>query len=920
MDAREGARFPPQAHARREAPQPPPEGSRGPGLGERVEVDPRVGPREGGPQHGDHGPRREAVAPGEARAVADHQLLGAHAVGEGPRAYLPRAVAPRAPLDEHAAAVAAPEGLEQALGVEVLGALVGDLERARQRCAALPEGLPREALAGGGFADRSPHGDSVGREALAEHGGEEARGVGDGDRGRVGLGPPVDLSSQEDGPLVGPAAQEREHVPPRAVEDAHPLLDANVARVGPQAHRGGARSAGDGHVHAVVVEVQGAHLGAVPALGVFRLPVGMQARGIEGPRVHDEVAHLLQPGGGDGGGRVVEQWVGVEARRERRVSLAHDHEVLAHPKQAGAMHEVGAEQVEGRRGGQELHVRRGHQRSRGGPPVEARPVGARDEDPYLAGRLAEELVQRTPQRLGGGRTRRGGGPGEGHAGDEEARGASLHPVRIRSRADAASAFRAARAAPGRRRRSLYHARVDDRPPVLVCDDDAELRGFLLRALKVEGYPATGAAGAEEALARLAREEVAVLVADVFLKGVHGIELLRRVRARHPSTLVVLMGREVPTYTVVNAIKEGAIDFVEKPVDVDYFRLVVGKAVERHRLTQENQALRRLSSLREARAGDMVAESPPMRKLLETIGLVAPTDLTVLIEGESGVGKELVANRIHRLSPRVERPFVAINCGAIQDSLLESELFGHEKGAFTGASSDHRGLFEVADGGTLFLDEIGEMSLDLQVKLLRVLERSEFRRVGGNKTVKVDVRVVAATNKRLADEVKAKRFREDLYYRLNVIHLEVSPLRERAEDIPALVKAFLATHARKGLPRRRMSDAALAALRAYRWPGNVRELRNVIERCMILAQGEEIGVEDLPGVVTAPGEGGAPRPGGALSGYDPSTPLAEVERRHILRVLEANGGNKLRTAKVLGINVKTLYNKLKAYEKAGVLES
>ncbi|MEZ6186962.1 MAG: sigma-54 dependent transcriptional regulator [Planctomycetota bacterium] len=446
------------------------------------------------------------------------------------------------------------------------------------------------------------------------------------------------------------------------------------------------------------------------------------------------------------------------------------------------------------------------------------------------------------------------------------------------------------------------------PPVLVVLDDAPSRDFLQQALRVHGFAADGAASAEEALEKLESLRTAVLVADLFLKGVNGLELLRQVRERFPRTQVVLMGKDAPTYTVVTAMKQGAVDFVERPVDVDYFLTVIDKAMDLHLLTQENETLRRLNA---RRPGNMVAESPAMKEVLETLNLVAPTDLTVLIEGQSGVGKELVANRLHELSQRAQGAFVALNCGAIQESLLESELFGHVKGAFTGAHQDHSGLFAAADGGTLFLDEIGEMNLDLQVKLLRVLERSEFRPVGGSKLVKVDVRVVAATNKRLADEVQAGRFREDLYYRLNVIHIEVAPLRERPADVPALVEAFLATHLHKGLPQRSMSAGALQALQAYAWPGNVRELRNVIERCMILSRGPVIGLDDLPSSVRGAQAAGAPAP--ASEAVDVTTPLAEVERRHILRVLDSQEGNKLRTAKVLGINVKTLYNKLKSYE-------
>ena len=454
----------------------------------------------------------------------------------------------------------------------------------------------------------------------------------------------------------------------------------------------------------------------------------------------------------------------------------------------------------------------------------------------------------------------------------------------------------------------------EKPPVLVVDNDPELRDFIARALHVDGYPVEACADAAGTLERLESIEVGVVVAEVFLKGVNGIELLKQVRARFPGTEVVLMGREIPTYTVVTAMQQGAADFVEKPIDTERLTLAVERAVERVRLAHENLALRRVMDLRGA--GDMVAASPLLLEVLERVDLVATSEIRVLIEGESGVGKELIANRLHRLSPRSERPFVAVNCGAIQESLLESELFGHKRGAFTGATDDHKGLFEIADGGTLFLDEIGEMSLELQVKLLRVLERSEFRPVGSNKLVRVDVRVVAATNKTLADEVAGGRFREDLFYRLNVIHVEVPPLRDRPEDVAVLVEAFLESHRRKGLSRKRISPEAVQVLRAYPFPGNVRELRNVIERCQILTRGDEIRVSDLPPNVLAAG-GRAPAPGSGGSEHDLSLTLAEVERAHVLRVYEANERNKVQTAKSLGVNVKTLYNKLKSYaELAG----
>jgi DNA-binding NtrC family response regulator len=469
--------------------------------------------------------------------------------------------------------------------------------------------------------------------------------------------------------------------------------------------------------------------------------------------------------------------------------------------------------------------------------------------------------------------------------------------------------------------------VNDKPLVLVVDDDDAMAATIVEALRAGGLPAAAAQSAHSALQSLEKQEAAVLVADVFLKGLNGQELVKQTAARSPATQVVLIGRDVPTYTVVAAMKEGAFDFIEKPLEPDHLLLVVRKALEHHRLQHENQALRRVYDLHTQRQDGFVAASPAMSSVLETIELVAPSELTVLVTGESGVGKELVANRIHARSRRGDRPFIAVNCGAIQETLLESELFGHVKGAFTGAIQDRQGLFEVADHGTLFLDEIGEMNLDLQVKLLRVLESSEFRRVGGTKLVHVDVRVVAATNKRLTDEVAAGRFREDLFYRLNVIHIEVPPLRERQEDIPAIVAAFLDAHHRKGLPRRAIAPEALAALQTYPWPGNVRELRNVIERSLILARGDVISVGDLPPTVAAragASTAGALDPAGGpplvVPDYDVRVPLGEVERRHILRVLAAHDGNKVRTARALGINVKTLYNKIKIYEEEGLLDA
>jgi DNA-binding NtrC family response regulator len=353
------------------------------------------------------------------------------------------------------------------------------------------------------------------------------------------------------------------------------------------------------------------------------------------------------------------------------------------------------------------------------------------------------------------------------------------------------------------------------------------------------------------------------------------------------------------------MRAGAIDCLEKPIDLERLRLAVEHALGLVRLERENAALRRSGETGEV---DLVFASDAMRDVIKTIDLTAPTDLTVLIEGESGVGKELVARRIHRMSPRAALPMIAFNCGAVQASLLETELFGHEKGAFTGAVSDRPGLFEVADRGTLFLDEIGETSLDIQVKLLRVLETGEFRRVGGQRAIRGDVRIIAATNKKLAEEVRKGAFREDLYYRLNVIRVEVPPLRRRREEIPPLVDAFVERARRRGMRERRFGAEAMEALKTYHWPGNVRELENLVERALILARHDEVSATDLIQLLR-PVDARAE----ASPGEDSDMTLAEMERRQIIRALRKHGGNKVRTASKLGINVKTLYNKIKAYE-------
>jgi DNA-binding NtrC family response regulator len=442
--------------------------------------------------------------------------------------------------------------------------------------------------------------------------------------------------------------------------------------------------------------------------------------------------------------------------------------------------------------------------------------------------------------------------------------------------------------------------------VLVVDSAEGVRSFLTEALSAAGYGVVSARDAESALKTVEREQVDVLVSEIFLPGLDGIELLKRVLKVEPRMQGVMMAAGAPVQTIVNAMRAGAFDTVEKPIDVERLLLSVGKALDHARLERENVALKRIEGARGNPGDHLVAESDEMREVLNTIDLVAPTDLTVLIEGESGVGKELVAARIHRLSARADMPFIAVNCGVLQHNLLESELFGHEKGAFTGAVVDHAGLFEVADKGTIFLDEIGELPLDLQVKLLRVLESSEFRRVGSNKIQRSDVRVVAATNRKLVDEVRKGTFREDLYYRLNVINVTVPPLRRRQEEIPALVEAFIERARRRGLRPKRFAKETIDELQRHHWPGNVRELENLVERTLILAKRDVVGPQELPRFLAAP------TAAHIVDDDDADCTMAEMERRHIIKALRRNKCNKVRTARKLGINVKTLYNKIKAY--------
>ncbi len=446
--------------------------------------------------------------------------------------------------------------------------------------------------------------------------------------------------------------------------------------------------------------------------------------------------------------------------------------------------------------------------------------------------------------------------------------------------------------------------------VLVVDDDAEMRELVRDVLAERGHQVTMASGGKEALQRLAEGDYAAVLTDLRMKEMQGIELLGEIKRLYPDTGVILMTAFGSVETAVEAMKHGASDYLVKPVKTDELVRVVERVLREAALRREIARLRR-EVHKEYSFHQILGKSKPMQEVFDLIRRVADSPTNVLITGESGTGKELVAKAIHYNSDRRHAPFVPVNCAAIPESLLESELFGHLKGAFTDARMDKRGLFEEAHTGTLFLDEISELPIMLQAKLLRAIQEREIRRVGATKPIAVDVRIIAATNLHLAEEVKAKRFREDLYYRLNVIEIHLPPLRERREDIPLLVEAFLKRCAEaRGKRVQGVSEAALALLVDYAWPGNVRELENVIERAVTLSRGDKIVPEDLPAAIQ-----GARGDRRILDeAVERTLSLEEVEKEYILRILEKTGGNKYQAAHILGIDRKTLYRKLGEIER------
>jgi two-component system response regulator HydG len=451
--------------------------------------------------------------------------------------------------------------------------------------------------------------------------------------------------------------------------------------------------------------------------------------------------------------------------------------------------------------------------------------------------------------------------------------------------------------------------MSEGPKVLVVDDEMGILNTLEILLRREGYAVTTASSGREALESVEGLIPDVVLTDIRMPGMTGMELLQEVRERDPEIAVILMTAQASLQTAMQAVNEGAFYYLQKPFANDELLGLLRRATESRQLKAENKALKREIRKRESRNGRRpIGRARSFKEVLDLAETVAPTESTVLLSGESGTGKEVLARYIHSLSDRAENLFLSINCGALPESLLESELFGHVKGSFTGAVKDKKGLLEAATGGTLFLDEVGEMTPSTQVKLLRALQEREVIPVGSTEAVPVDARIIAATNRELEEEIRKGQFRSDLYYRLNVIALHLPPLRDRREDIPLLADHFMKGMAdRAGEGPLQLEDEAMEVLKSYDWPGNVRELENALERAAVVASGRPIGLAHLPQRVK---ETPAPR---VVSDAPPANPTMElVERAYIAWVLQAEGGNKTRAAEVLGIDPSTLYRKLNRY--------
>jgi len=446
--------------------------------------------------------------------------------------------------------------------------------------------------------------------------------------------------------------------------------------------------------------------------------------------------------------------------------------------------------------------------------------------------------------------------------------------------------------------------------ILVVDDEPNARTALAELLRDEGYSVETAADGFKALPKLEDFGPDLVLTDLKMPGMDGIELMRKTRELDPEALVVVMTAFGAVDTAVAAMRAGAADYLTKPLNIDELGIVLERALERRALKREATQLRDRISERD-RIDSIVGSSPPMLRIFETLLQVAPSRASVLITGESGTGKELIAAAIHQHSNRSSGPFVKLHCAALAESLLESELFGHEKGSFTGAAARRDGRLQQAEGGTLFLDEIGEISPAIQVKLLRFLQEREIERVGGNQTIKVDVRIVAATNRDLPRMVKEGKFREDLFYRLNVVSLEMPPLRARPSDIPLLAMRFLRKYAEEnGKSIERFSEDALRAMTGYGWPGNVRELENAVERAVVICRNSEIAASDLPSQVAESSE--SREDGKDRMPHVPGASLAEIERYAILKTLEHTGGSTSRAAEILGVSTRTIQYRMHEY--------
>lgn len=447
--------------------------------------------------------------------------------------------------------------------------------------------------------------------------------------------------------------------------------------------------------------------------------------------------------------------------------------------------------------------------------------------------------------------------------------------------------------------------------ILIIDDEPSIRESLKGILQDEGFRPLFAQSGEDGLEIVRDESPDLVLLDIWMPGIDGLETLRRIRENHPEQIVIMMSGHGTIETAVKATKLGAYDFIEKPLSLEKVLLCIQNAVKVGELVEENRSLK----AKLAKESEIIGTSKPMRQLKEQIAIAAPTSGWVLITGENGTGKELVARAIHHLSKRRIKPFIEVNCAAIPEELIESELFGHEKGAFTGATTQRKGKFDLAHEGTLFLDEIGDMSLKTQAKVLRILQERKFERVGGNRTIEVDVRVIAATNKDLAEEIGRGNFREDLYYRLNVLPFHVPPLRERTEDIPLLVSHFLEYFCSKeSRENKQMTVNAMEALQNYPWPGNVRELKNTIERLVIMTPQQEISEQQLPtGILSRHESVGRPHYATATSESGTFREAREeFERDFILQKLEENDWNVSRTAEVIEIERSNLHRKIKAF--------